>query len=377
MNTEDILQAHAYIWGKISTTAQVQISDKESLAIYYTPGVAQPCLAIQADPSKAYDYTWKKNSVAVVTDGSAVLWLGNIGWLAGLPVMEGKSILFKTFGQVDAVPIVLNTQNPDEIVHIIQAIAPWFGWINLEDIAAPGCFYIEQKLQELLDIPVFHDDQHATAIVILAGLINALHIVQKSADHIKVLINGAGAAALATAHLLGAYGVKHIIICDSQGIVSSVRDDLNIYKKALLPYNIDDIHGDLKKWLQWADVCIGLSKGNILTADHIQSMTSDSIVFAMANPTPEIMPDLALRAGARIVATGRSDFPNQINNVLIFPGLFRGCFDYQIRKVTMWHKLQVAQALADMVINPSPDYIIPSVFDSWVAQTVALAMQKL
>lgn len=375
MNTEDILQAH--IWGKIATTAQVQISDKESLAIYYTPGVAQPCLAIQADPSKAYDYTWKKNSVAVVTDGSAVLWLGNIGWLAGLPVMEGKSILFKTFGQVDAVPIILNTQDPDEIVHIIQAIAPWFGWINLEDIAAPGCFYIEQKLQGLLDIPVFHDDQHATAIVILAGLINALHIVQKSADHIKVLINGAGAAALATAHLLGAYGVKHIIICDSQGIISSVRDDLNIYKKALLPYNIDDIHGDLKKWLQWADVCIGLSKGNILTADHIQSMTSDSIVFAMANPTPEIMPDLALRAGARIVATGRSDFPNQINNVLVFPGLFRGCFDYQIRKVTMWHKLQVAQALADMVINPSPDYIIPSVFDSWVAQTVALAMQKL
>lgn len=374
MNSEDILQAHAQVWGKISTQAKISIQDKQSLSLYYTPGVAEPCLAIHQDPQQAYRYTWKKNSVAVVTDGSAVLWLGNIGWLAGLPVMEGKSLLFKTFAQVDAVPIILDTQDPDEIIRIVQAIAPGFGWINLEDIAAPGCFYIEQKLQELLNIPVFHDDQHATAIVVLAGMINALRLIHKQANQIKVVINGAGAAAIATAHLLVAYGIKHLVICDSQGLISSHRTDLNEYKQALLPYNLDDAHGDLQLWLKNADLFVGLSRGNILTTNHIQSMNSDPIIFAMANPTPEVMPDVALNAGARIVATGRSDFPNQINNVLVFPWLFRGCFDHQIRKVTTWHKLAVAQALADMIPDPDFDRIIPSVFDPWVSQTVASAL---
>lgn len=374
MDTSLVLQAHAQIWGKVSTIPNVIVNDRQSLAIYYTPWVAQPCLEIQKDPQKAYTYTWKKNSVAVITDGSAVLWLWNIGGLAWLPVMEGKCLLFKTFGNVDAVPIILNTQDPQEIIRTITLIAPWFGGINLEDIAAPGCFQIEEILQQNLDIPVFHDDQHATAIVILSALINALKIVSKPKDTIKVFVNGAGAAALATVNMLWAYGVKHILVCDSQGIVSSHRSDLNHYKRAVLSYNLNNVSWDLSSWLQNADVFIGLSKWDILTAEHIKLMNPQPLVFALANPIPEIMPNIALEAGAHIVATGRSDFPNQINNVLVFPGLFRWCFDHHIQKITMTHKLSVAQALADMITDPRPDYILPSVFDPSVASTVAQAM---
>lgn len=374
---EKSLKAHEQYRGKISMVSKVPLANKDDLSTFYSPGVAQPCLAIQADPSLAYTYTWKNNSVAVVSDGSAVLGLGNIGWLAGLPVMEGKAILFKKFGNIDAVPLVLNTQDPDEIVSIVQAISPTFGWINLEDIAAPACFYIEKKLKETLSIPVFHDDQHGTAIVVLAGLINALKLTGKQFDTIKVVVSGAWAAGIATGLLLQKYGVKHIIMIDSQGSVHKDRSDINSYKQQFVTSNIDNYVGDVHGALQDADVFIGVSKANILDRNDISGMADKPIIFAMANPNPEITPEEAYAWWAFIVATGRSDYPNQVNNVLAFPGLFRGILDAQSSEINDTHKIAAAEALASYITDPRPDYIIPWALEEGVATIVADAVRKI
>ncbi len=380
------LALHRALRGKIRVTPKIDVRTKDDLSLVYSPGVAQPCLDIAADPEKAYDYTIKGNTVAIVSDGSAVLGLGNIGALASIPVMEGKALLFKRFANIDAFPICLDTQNVDEIVRTCQIIAPVFGGINLEDIAAPASFEVESRLQDL-GIPVFHDDQHGTAIVTLAALINAAKVVGKELRDLKVVINGAGAAGIAIAKLiLGTDGtgggavsfepVADVILCDTKGIIGKHRPDLNSSKaEALLYSNRFHREGDVFAAIEGADVFIGVSKGDLLTREHIRTMAPRSIVFAMANPTPEIMPAEAIAGGAMVVGTGRSDLPNQVNNVLGFPGIFRGALDARAKRITTAMKLAAAEAIAEMVRTPSPEYVIPASLNEQVAWNVARAVE--
>lgn len=374
----DPLQFHKHYRGKLAVQSKVCLETREDLAIAYTPGVAQPCLEIAKDVSKVYDYTNKGNFVAVVSDGTAVLGLGDIGPEAGLPVMEGKAILFKEFGGVDAFPICVRTKNIDEIVQLVKWLEPTFGGINLEDISAPRCFEIEKRLKAELNIPVFHDDQHGTAIVVLAGLINASKLVGKNIKDLKIVINGAGAAGIAITWLLQTYGIKNIILCDSKGIISKGRDDLNDIKIDLLKTtNLSNISGSLADAVKGADVILGLSKPGQITQDMVRSMAPKSIVFAMANPTPEIMPDEAKAAGVAIMATGRSDFPNQVNNVLVFPGLFRGVLDSGAKQITDEMKIAAAEAIAGYIKNPMAENILPSILDKNVSKAVAEAVKKM
>ncbi len=376
--SQDALQYHKELKGKIEVISRAKVETREDLALAYTPGVAEPCKEIARDIEKVYDYTRKGNMVAVITDGSAVLGLGNIGPEAGLPVMEGKCVLFKEFAGVDAFPIALKTQDVDEIVRTVEIISPMFGGINLEDISAPRCFEIERKLRERLDIPVFHDDQHGTAIVVLAGLLNALPLAGKNLEEVKIVINGAGAAGTSIAELLFAAGIKNIIAVDSVGIISLVRQDLNAEKKHLASFtNAEQIQGTLSDALRESDVFIGVSKPGLLTGDMIKTMNEKAIIFAMANPTPEIFPDEAKEAGAFVVATGRSDFPNQVNNVLAFPGIFRGLLDARIKTVTDEMCIAAARAIAGVVINPTVENILPSPFEKSVSRVVAEAVQNV
>ena len=379
----EAIKLHKEKRGKLEIKSKVALATKKDLSLAYTPGVAAVSSAIAKDKSKVYDYTIKQNSVAVVTDGSAVLGLGNIGPEAALPVMEGKAILFKEFADIDAYPICLATQNSDEIISIVKNIAPGFGGINLEDISAPRCFEIEQALQEI-GIPVMHDDQHGTAVVVLAGLINATKVVGKELTQLKVVINGSGAAGMAIAKLLLCLGyekktctpVKEIILCDSKGIIYERRNDLNKYKKELAKAtNRKKIKGTLEDALQGADVFIGVSVGGALKKEYIKKMADKPIIFAMANPVPEIMPDEA--KGAAVVATGRSDFPNQINNVLAFPGIFRGALDAKATQITCGMKLAAAHAIADCVAKPTKENIIPSPLEREVAKKVSEAVRKV
>ncbi len=372
--TRSLEEHKKYQW-KVWITSRVPLETREDLSTYYSPGVAQPCLEIAEDPEKAYDYTWKSRSVAVVSDGSAVLGLGNIGGLAGLPVMEGKAVLFKAFGDVDAIPLVLNTQDPDEIIATVERIAPSFWGINLEDIAAPNCFYIEEELKKRLNIPVFHDDQHGTAIVVLAGLINALKITKKELWSLKIIIAGAGAAGLAIATLLKAYGAEHLIITDSKGCIHAGRSDLNAYKLAWTATNLNNEQGSLADALVGADVFIGVSKPNLITAEEVKTMNPDPIIFALSNPEPEILPAEAEKGGASIIATGRSDFPNQVNNVLVFPGLFKGVLEARIPQIETKHKLAAAKALANFIKNPTKEEILPSALNKEVAEVIAQAVK--
>ncbi|UFX82733.1 NAD(P)-dependent malic enzyme [Candidatus Absconditicoccus praedator] len=369
---EESLKMHAKAQGKIETKSKVQLENQDDLSTAYSPGVAQPCKEIAQDPEKMYDYTIKQNTVAVISDGSAVLGLGNIGSKASMPVMEGKSILFKEFGGVNSFPIIVDTQDDEEFIQTVKNIAGGFGGINLEDIAAPRCFYIEERLKKELDIPVFHDDQHGTAIVTLAGLINGLKITGKNKEDIKVVINGLGAAGVAIVKLLNLYGVKDIIVCDSKGIISSQRQDLNEEKQNILKMtNKEDIHGSLKDAMVGRDVFVGVSVGNAIDKEDIKSMNPDPMIFAMANPIPEIMPQDAKQAGAKIIATGRSDYPNQLNNVLVFPGVFKGALANRVNDITDQMKINAATGLANHIENPNPDYIVPSPLDKTVADTIA------
>jgi len=372
------IQAHRRTRGKISVIGKLPINNREDLSIAYTPGVAGPALAIAKNRQLAYDLTATKNGVAIVSDGSAVLGLGNIGPEAALPIMEGKAVLFKRFANIDGFPIVLSTQDTDEIIAAVKAIAPTFGGINLEDISAPRCFEIEARLKKELSIPVMHDDQHGTAIVVLAGLMNALKVVRKNKKSIRVVINGAGAAGVAITKLLHHYGVRNIVVCDSQGIVSGGRRDLTPTKKEILKItNGKNISGSLYDALKNVDVFIGVSKGNLLKARDVKTMAKRAIIFAMANPTPEIMPSEALRAGAAIVASGRSDFPNQINNVLVYPGIFKGAIESRTSKITDEMKIAAAEALAAVVKKPTAKKIIPDIFDKKVVLAISNAVKKL
>ncbi|MDO8642434.1 MAG: NADP-dependent malic enzyme [Candidatus Woesearchaeota archaeon] len=383
--TDEVLAAHKKAGGKLAVTPTVSLATKKDLSIAYTPGVAEICRLIAKNPSEAYEYTIKKNAVAVVTDGSAVLGLGNIGPEAALPVMEGKAILFKQFGGVDAYPICLNTQNPDEIVSIVKAIAPGFGGINLEDISAPRCFEIEEKLQDI-GIPVLHDDQHGTAIVVLAGLLNACKVTKRKIEDVRVVINGAGAAGTAICNILtddtagtnGSVHVKDVIVCDTKGIIGHHRKDLPEYKKKIADRtNTGKRAGTLQDALKGADVFIGVSAPNVLSETMIKGMNNHPIIFAMANPVPEIMPDKAHHAGAAVVATGRSDFPNQVNNALVFPGLFRGALDSRIPRFTPAMKIAAAYALAACVTSPTAEKIVPTLFEKNVALSIAAAVGEL
>ncbi len=379
---QESLQMHEKVNGKLKIESKVPIKDSHDLSLAYTPGVAEPCRVIAADQTKVRQLTIKKNSVAVVSDGSAVLGLGNIGAHAAIPVMEGKAVLFKEYADIDAFPICLRTQNPSEIISIVKNLEPVFGGINLEDISAPRCFAIETALQDI-GIPVFHDDQHGTAVVLLAGLLTAAKLADKKMQELRVVINGAGAAGTAVAKMLlsraeGLEPVGDIIMCDSKGILSNTRTDIydNPAKKELVELtNKENRHGTLEDALQGADVFIGVSKGNILRATHIQKMNRKPIVFALANPTPEVMPDDAKKWGAFIVATGRSDFPNQINNVLAFPGIFRGALDAGAMQITLRMKIAAARALANYLKSPTIDNIIPSALDKNVAKAVAKAVE--
>ncbi|MFA6521175.1 MAG: NADP-dependent malic enzyme [Candidatus Gracilibacteria bacterium] len=371
------LSLHAKSKGKLQITAKVSLKNKKDLFLSYTPGVAAPCIEIQKNPALAYKYTIKANTVAVVTDGSAVLGLGNIGSLAGLPVMEGKCILLKNFAGVDAFPICLDTQDPEEIIKTVKNIAPVFGGILLEDIAAPNCFYIEEQLKKELSIPVFHDDQHGTAIVILAGLINALKVVKKDLAKVKIVIAGAGAAGMAVTRLLLQEGAKNIILTDRKGLIYEGREGLNSYKEQIAKLTNKSLQkGNLKGAMRGADVFVGVSGPGIANQKMVKTMNKDAIIFAMANPSPEIMPDEALKGGAKIVATGRSDFPNQVNNILAFPGLFRAALDARLPYITDKMKIAAAHALANMIKKPTPNKIIPGVFDKGVAKVVAKAATK-
>ena len=370
------LQLHEHYCGKLGVKSKVPLETSADLSLAYTPGVAEPCRAIAKDPTAAYRYTMKANSVAVVTDGSAVLGLGNIGALAGLPVMEGKCLLFKQFADIDAIPICLATQNVEEIIKTVVAIAPTFGGINLEDIAAPACFEVERRLKEILDIPVFHDDQHGTAIVTLAGLTNALKVVGKALKDVRIVLSGAGAAGVAITELLLAEGAMDIVLCDSKGALVSGREGMNGEKEKIAARtNPRHVEGSLADVLKEADVFIGVSAPGLVTAEMVASMAPKAIVFAMANPTPEVMPEEAKKGGAAIVATGRSDFPNQINNVLAFPGVFRGVLDGRARYITQPMLLAAAHALSSLVPHPTADKIIPSIFEDKVVKTVAQAVQ--
>ena len=369
-----------YKWrGKLETVPKMEVKDRESLSLAYTPGVAQPCLEIQKDVSKSYELTGRWNTVAVVTDGSAVLGLGDIGPEAGMPVMEGKCVLFKAFGGVDAVPLCIRSHDVDEIVRTVALLAGSFGGINLEDIAAPRCFEIERKLKEKCDIPIFHDDQHGTAIIVAAALINALKLVGKRMEDITAVFSGAGAAGTAIFKLLKSMGLKDAVICDRKGAICSGRTDLNEEKQALLAIsNQADKSGSLADVMAGADVFIGVSSPGVVTQDMVRSMADQPILFPMANPVPEIMPDLALEAGAAVVGTGRSDFPNQINNVLAFPGVFRGAFDVRASDINEEMKMAAARALAELVSDKElrPDYIIPAAFDPRVCPAVAKAVAE-
>lgn len=363
--------------GKFAVVTKMPVKNREQLSIAYTPGVGAVSTAIAQNPKLSDELTSRRNMVAVVTDGSAVLGLGNIGPLAATPVMEGKAVLFKEFANIDAVPIMLATQDVEEIIATIKNIAPTFGGINLEDISAPRCFEIEERLSKELDIPVFHDDQHGTAIVVLAGLLNALKVVKKNLKNAKIIINGAGAAGIATTKLLHQAGARHLVLLDSVGIVGKHRLDINIHKKSLLKTtNPHNSKGLLVDAMKGADVFIGLSKPGVLTREMIASMNAQAIIFAMANPIPEIMPDEAHRGGAAIVATGRSDFPNQINNVSVFPGFFRGLLDARIQTVTTAMKIAAAQALAKLVRKPNPTNILPQIFDKRTSSAVARAVRS-
>lgn len=370
---EQALNLHKESGGKITTSLRGEVTP-ETLKLFYSPGVAEASRYAQDSAEKLREVAWTNNLVAVVSDGSAVLGLGDIGPEGAMPVMEGKAMLFKHFAGVDAVPIVLDVHTEDEIVAAVKAIAPSFGGINLEDIAAPKCFAIEERLKAELDIPVFHDDQHGTAVVVLAGLINAAKLAEKNINDLRITMVGAGAAGVAIAKLLALYGIHDIVMVDSKGIISSGRDDLNAEKQSLLPLNTQDRSGSLIDAMSDADVFIGVSKAGLLTADMVRSMADKPIIFAMANPDPEIMPEVAHEAGAFIVATGRSDYPNQINNVLGFPGIFRGALDNGVSKITDEHKIAAAEALAALVENPSPEKIIPGPFDSGVVEAVAGAI---
>lgn len=377
---DDALKLHKDNQGKLAVESKVKVVDKESLSLAYTPGVAEPCKEIQKDIDKVYDYTSKGNMVAVVSDGSAVLGLGDIGASASIPVMEGKAVLFKEFGGVDAFPICLNTKDADEIVRIVKMIEPVFGGINLEDISAPRCFEIEERLKKELSIPVFHDDQHGTAIIVLAALKNALRLTGKKMEDVVVVINGVGAAGVAIAKIILNVGVKDMIMVDRQGTLYEGRKDgMNWAKEALSKItNKNKFEGTLEDAMKNADVFIGVSQANIVTEEMIRSMNPDSIVFAMANPVPEIDPDLAIKAGARVVGTGRSDYPNQINNVLAFPGIFRGAFDVRASEINEEMKIAAANALAELISDEElkEEYIIPMPFDKRVRPAIAKAVAK-
>lgn len=376
---QEALDLHKEWDGKLSVDPKMDIDSHHSLAIAYTPGVAEPCKVIAEDPDAAYEYTIKSNTVAVITDGSAVLGLGNIGPLAAMPVMEGKCALFKTFADVNAFPICLDTQDTDEIVKACIQIAPVFGGINLEDISAPRCFEIEQRLNDALDIPVFHDDQHGTAIVVLSALINSLRLVGKRCEDVKVVMSGAGAAGIAIAKLLLSYGFANITMCNSRGIISSSLEGINDAQKEMLKVtNLDDISGTLADAIVGADIFVGVSAPGILTQAMVETMAEDAIVFAMANPVPEIYPDEAKEAGAKIVGTGRSDFPNQVNNVIAFPGIFKGALEARAERITDEMKLAAATALASLVSDDelSCDFVMPDPFDPRIAKCVADAVKK-
>ena len=381
MNIEEIkqkaLELHEKNQGKLEVVSKVKVNDAMDLALAYTPGVAEPCKKIHEDNELAYKYTNKGNMVAVVTDGSAVLGLGNIGGIAGMPVMEGKSVLFKEFGNVDAFPICLNTQDTEEIISTVKAISPSFGGINLEDIAAPRCFEIEKRLIEELDIPVFHDDQHGTAVIVLSAVINALRIVKKDISDVKIVISGAGAAGIAISNLLTLAGAKNNLILNSRGIIDPDDEKLDEARREIArTTNPNKVKGDLKTAMENADIFIGVSAPGILTKEMVSSMNHDAIVLAMANPVPEIYPDEAKEAGARVVGTGRSDYPNQVNNVLVFPGIFRGALDAKADKITDDMKLSAAYAIAHMVEQPTEDRILPEAFNKDVARNVANAVKK-
>ncbi|MDQ5886088.1 MAG: hypothetical protein QG628_485 [Patescibacteria group bacterium] len=369
---EQALKKHKELKGKIAVTLKDTLDSQEKLSTYYTPGVAAVSSYVAEHPEEAREYTWLNNSVAVISDGSAVLGLGNIGPYGALPVMEGKSMLFKHFADIDAVPIILNVHTADEIVSAVSAIAPSFGGINLEDIAAPICFEVEERLKEMLSIPVFHDDQHGTAIVVLAGLINAMKVTGKKLADCKIVCVGSGAAGTAIMKLINLYAQPDIIAVDSRGIVSSSRTDLNDEKQKLLEFtNKNNVTGSLADALNNADIFIGVSKGGLLNPEMIATMAKDPIIFAMANPTPEIMPDIAKTAGVAVMATGRSDFPNQVNNSLAFPGIFRGALYNKVTRITDNHKLAAAEAIASLVENPDADHIIPSPMDERLVPTIA------
>ena len=379
-NNEKALQMHKEWNGKLETTAKAHVNSREDLAIAYTPGVAEPCKVIAKDPEAAYTYTMKANTVAVVSDGSAVLGLGNIGALAAMPVMEGKCVLFKEFGGVNAVPICQDTQDTEEIIRSVVNIAPAFGGINLEDISAPRCFEIETRLKELLNIPVFHDDQHGTAIVVLAGIINALKVTGKKKEDCRVVVNGAGSAGVAITKLLLTYGFPHITMCDINGIISKDSPDLNWMQKEMTKVtNLEGRIGLLADALKGADIFVGVSAPNIVTPEMVASMNQDAILFAMANPVPEIMPDLAKAAGAKVVGTGRSDFPNQVNNVVAFPGIFKGALEGRATQITEEMKLAAANAIAGLVPEEelNENNILPEAFDPRVAETVSKAIKDL
>ena len=376
---EKALMLHKQWNGKLETISKTPVKSREDLALAYTPGVAEPCKVIAEDKEAAYTYTWKSNTVAVVSDGSAVLGLGNIGPYAAMPVMEGKAVLFKEFGGVNAVPICLDTQDTEEIIKAVTYLAPGFGGINLEDISAPRCFEIEERLKEILDIPVFHDDQHGTAIVVLAGIINALKVVKKEVADCKVVVNGAGSAGVAITKLLLTYGFKNVIMCDKVGIVSKETEGLNwMQQKMTEVTNPNNETGLLKDAMKGADIFVGVSAPGIVTPEMVQSMNHDAILFAMANPVPEIMPDIAKAAGARVVGTGRSDFPNQVNNVVAFPGIFKGALEGRATQITEEMKLAAAKAIASLVPEDelNEDNIMPEAFRPEVAEVVAQAVKS-
>ena len=378
-NQEKALELHEKLQGKLETVSKTPVRTREDLALVYTPGVAEPCKVIAKDPAAAYTYTMKANTVAVVSDGSAVLGLGNIGPKAAMPVMEGKAVLFKEFGGVNAVPICLDTQDTEEIIKAVTWLAPAFGGINLEDISAPRCFEIEERLTETLDIPVFHDDQHGTAIVVLAGIINALKVVGKKKEDCRVVVNGAGSAGVAITRLLITYGFSNIIMCDKSGILCDGAEGLNwMQEKMVKRTNLAHETGSLADALKGADIFVGVSAPGIVTEEMVASMNSDAILFAMANPVPEIMPDLAKKAGARVVGTGRSDFPNQVNNVVAFPGIFRGALEGHAKQITDKMKLAAANAIAALVSDEelNENNIMPEAFDPRVADVVADAVKK-
>ena len=375
---EKAIKLHREWNGKLVTTSKAPVKDREALAIAYTPGVAEPCKIIAEHPEEVYNYTIKANTVAVVSDGSAVLGLGNIGAYAAMPVMEGKCVLFKEFGDVNAVPICLDTQDTEEIIQTVKNIAPCFGGINLEDISAPRCFEIEEHLKKMLDIPVFHDDQHGTAIVVLAGIINGLRVTGKKKEDCKVVVNGAGSAGVAITKLLLNYGFPNVTMCDKEGIIGPDYPNLNWMQQEMTKVtNLSHATGTLADALKGADIFVGVSAPGIVSAEMVASMNKDSILFAMANPVPEIMPDVAKAAGARIVGTGRSDFPNQVNNVVAFPGIFRGALEGHAKQITEEMKLAAAEAIAGLVSDEqlSDDFIMPEAFDPRVADVVSKAVR--